>query len=47
MDVLTNLERYGYTILVILGLLILIYPNLAAYIISLILIAYGVLELIK
>ncbi|MDD6535009.1 MAG: hypothetical protein SOZ23_01445 [Methanosphaera sp.] len=44
---MTNLERYGYTILVILGLLILIYPNLAAYIIGLILIAYGVLELIK
>lgn len=47
MDDLKDLERYGYTILVILGLLILIYPNLASYIIGLILIAYGVLEIIK
>ena len=36
-----------YILAIILGIIILIYPNLVAYIVGLFLIAYGVLQLIK
>ena len=36
-----------YIMAVILGILIIVYPNLVAYIVGLFLIIYGVLQIIK
>lgn len=40
-------DDYKYAIAIMIGILILIYPALVAYIVGLGLIIYGVLEIIK
>lgn len=40
-------DDYIYAIAIMLGILILIYPTLVAYIVGLALVIYGVLKIIK